>query len=48
MTPKGLLCDYGGTLVEEVSVDLQSGADLAVTSWSDLATAVNNRLSVSY
>ena len=25
MTPKGLLFDYGGTLVEEVSVDLRAG-----------------------
>jgi hypothetical protein len=25
MGPQGLLFDYGGTLVEEVSVDLQAG-----------------------
>jgi len=25
MTPKGLLFDYGGTLVEELSVDLRAG-----------------------
>ena len=25
MAPQGLLCDYGGTLVEEVSVDLRAG-----------------------
>jgi putative hydrolase of the HAD superfamily len=31
MTPKGLLFDYGGTLVEEVSVDLRAGNEWLIS-----------------
>ena len=35
MTPRGLLFDYGGTLVEEVSVDLRAGNEWLLSRASD-------------